>query len=230
MPNMFWVLSKGRGKHGPCPGEPCIIERAVSALSKLRALRTNHSSHSENCLRLKGVPGIMQTTPTTAMDGDLFNLPRATAGSLEEIPQCPLIVCSNCCNSSWNYEFFPNIYTKCSLLQPQAILLMRVFDACSPSEHPLMYLSQPVSSAVQTSPGLPAFPCRPQHFRGSARSSSQLACLHLSLYKWTLNTGISFSAFLNTNHMANALNASSTQALWALCKPHLWGFRTIDTM
>lgn len=81
------------------------------------------------------------------------------------------------------------------------------------SEH-----SQPVSSVVQSSPGLPAFPHRPQHFRGSVHSSSQLACLHLSLYKWTLNTGISFSAFLNTYHMAKALNASSVQALWALCK------------
>lgn len=43
--------------------------------------------------------------------------------------------------------FFPNIYTKRSLLQPQAItafsviLLMRVFDVCSSSEHPLIYLS-----------------------------------------------------------------------------------------
>lgn len=106
LPNMFWVHSKGREKHGPCPGEPCIIERAVSALSRLWALRTSHPSHWEDCLRLKGVLGIMQTTPTTVMDWDLFILPRAMAGSLEEIPQCPLIVCSNCCNSSWNDEVF----------------------------------------------------------------------------------------------------------------------------
>lgn len=106
LPNMSWVHSKVREKHGPCPGEPCIIERAVSALSKLRVLRTSHPSHSEDCLRLKGVLGIMQTTPTTVMDWDLFNLPRAMAGSLEKIPQCPLIVCSNCCNSSWNDEVF----------------------------------------------------------------------------------------------------------------------------
>lgn len=83
------------------------------------------------------------------------------------------------------------------------------------SEH-----SQPVSSVVRTIPGLPAFPQRPQHFRGSVPSSSQLACLHLSWYKWTLNTE-SFSDFLNKFHMASALHASSIQALWALCIPSL---------
>lgn len=159
---------KAERKHGPCPGELCIIERAVSALPELRALQTSHSSHSENCLRLKGVPGIMQTTPTTATDWDLFNLPRATTGGLEEMPQCPLRVCSNCCNSSWNYDFFfPNIYTKCSLLQPQAItafcviLLMRVFDVCCPSEHPFAYpsaasLSPPRNRPAQGSPSAAA--------------------------------------------------------------------------
>lgn len=106
LPNMLWVHSKGREKHGPCPGGSRLIERAVNALSKLWGLQTNHASHSEDCLRLKGVLGIMQTTPTTVMDWDLFNLPRAMAGSLEEIPQRPLIVCSNCCNSSWNDEVF----------------------------------------------------------------------------------------------------------------------------
>lgn len=121
LPNVCWVLSKGRKNHGPCPGVPCIIERAVSALSQLPALRTSHSFHSENCLRLKGVPGIMQTTPTIAIDWDLFNLPRATAGSLKVIPQCPLIVCSNCCNSSWNYKVFFLIFilnVPCCSLKP----------------------------------------------------------------------------------------------------------------
>lgn len=84
--------------------------------------------------------------------------------------------------------------------------------------------SQPVSSAVPTSPGLPKC-CSTL---GALRSSSQLACLHLSLYKWTFNTGISFSASLNMYHMGDALNASRPSELFA--NRHFWGFTTTDTM
>lgn len=178
-------MPKAETNTGPCPRELRVIKRAVSALSRLRAPQPSHPSHSEGCWRLKGVPRLMQTTPTPATGWDLLNRPRASAGSLEEIPQCPLVVCSNCCNSSWNDDPPPpNIYTNCSLLQPRAItafaviFLMRVCDVCCPSEHPFMYESTASLSPPWYKPAQGS-----QRFRGSVHSPSRFACLQLSLHK-----------------------------------------------